>query len=145
VFPNIYSFRKTSIRDLEPWKEKILFLASNAYIGDTGLGFSKQLVLIGVEYTGNPYRIKTRIPSWRILSGPLRYRRRVYDVEFLLRIPVYSKRHVVLITDTGEGLRFAKTLVYDNKRSSKLKVLSVIDVQVQPLFESTVSLLSGKH
>lgn len=142
LFPNLYYFEKVTIDELDPWKDKILFLAENVYIGSTPLPYYKQLCLLGAEFTGQPTRIKRRYKRWRIYSGIFKFKHREFKVELLVRTSTHSKRHVLFIVDAGDGVMYAKSMLFNKRRLAYMKPVKVIEVYVQPLFHKTIQYLT---
>lgn len=132
VFPGLYLFEGVTVAELSQFRDSILFLVESAFTRGVEVEFPRRLVLYGVEFSGNPARLKRRFPLKTPVSGRVRLRHRVYDVDFVLRFPTNSRRHLLFLAGPG-GAGLLRELTY-RRHPRILRVLSVIDVPVQPLF-----------
>ena len=98
-------FEKVPIKDLEPFRNYVIFLVSEVVLNDRELEVPKHVGVLYAEFQKYPERIMRRFPSWQVVRGYVRVGRRKYFLKGVMRVPTYDKYSVLFITHPEDIVR----------------------------------------
>jgi len=101
----IFWFDSALVKDLEPYRNYVIFLVREVVLNDSELEVPKHIGVLYAEFQKYPERIIRRFPAWQVVKGAIRVGRSKYVLKGVMRVPTYDKYSVLFITHPEDIVR----------------------------------------
>jgi len=124
---SVIRFKNVPVTLLEPYRDYVLFLITRAILSgvELDLDLFKRVFVAEYELVRTPMKIKRRFKAWVFYSGEIKYGKKVWKVNWMVRVPTRINKHIMFLCSRDDAIAVAnivlryRHLKYSNKIVAK--------------------------